>query len=50
MDELYVWCDECDGTGEVDDQSCPVCDGSGEVEVLPDEGHGHECDGGACYC
>jgi len=50
MDEEYVCCDECDGTGEVDDQSCPVCGGSGEVEVLPDEGHGHECDTGACYC
>jgi len=50
MDEEYVCCDECDGTGELDDQSCPVCGGSGEVEVLPDEGHGHECDTGACYC
>ena len=51
MDEVYVWCDECDGTG-VDDakQLCEECDGSGEVEILPDEGHSHECYGGACYC
>ena len=51
MDEVYVWCDDCDGTGvDAADQLCKKCDGSGEIEVLPDERHGHECDSGACYC
>ena len=51
MDEEYVCCDECDGTGTEEVlQSCSVCGGSGEVEVIPDEGHSHECDTGACYC
>lgn len=53
MDEQYVWCEDCDGTGQVDEVDgphCPVCDGNGEVEILPNEGHSHECDTGACYC
>jgi HK97 family phage prohead protease len=33
-----VDCPVCDGTGEVDGETCSECDGTGEVEVAKDEG------------
>ena len=30
-------CDWCDGSGEVDGETCPDCDGLGYVEVDDDE-------------
>lgn len=49
MVDAYIWCEACDGEGDVDfrfewenktywkNHDCPVCNGDGEIKKVPDE-------------
>lgn len=36
-DEYWYECDECGGTGTVEDFTCPACDGLGKIEGDEDD-------------